>query len=157
MKQTYNITFFCESQELFYISLVCLLPDNGDYQYIFNNLRILQPRPVFCGIVYLDVNQIFFSMGAQIMEKTNIFDVLTAFGIQQGGTIHQICQEAKKTAKIGYQQGVLCYSFLISACRFEGCVDGRLVTTMPDSVLGIGDIIVCIDKTQKEIIEEAIL
>lgn len=101
------------------------------------------------------------------MRTMNIFDILTANGVLQGGTIHQIAKQAKKTTKTYWQSGLLCYKFIISqkhqdgrvraSVKFDGCVDGRLIATKPDKHLAGYNNIVQITPNQKEIIERAIL
>lgn len=87
------------------------------------------------------------------MKVRTMFEVLNI-----GGTIHQIAREAKKNAREYYQQGRLCYDFSIGSMLFEGCVDGRLIAVVDDTVLDLPEFaaIVEICQTHKTIIEKEI-
>ncbi len=95
------------------------------------------------------------------MKTANIFAILEANKVQQGGTIHQIAEEAKKTADAGYVNGLLCYTFRIIGnhhfVNFDGCVDGRLIAEVPDPHIRGIKVARQVVRTQKEIIEAAIL
>ena len=97
------------------------------------------------------------------MRIMNIFEILDAKKIQQGGTIHQIAEKAKLTTKKSFVNGLSCYKFRINGMYpccfvdFDGCVDGRLIAEIPDKHLKGVKVAVQVVAEQKRIIEDAIL
>ena len=118
-----------------------------------NSLKPLNPTAsIYLPKAHLQVNIASQEKASQEMKEINIFDVLT----RQGGTIHDIAIEAASAVKIRWQQGLLCYRFVVDGKAFDGCIDGWLITEIPDKHLPGCNIVRIIIAEQKQIIESHI-